>query len=232
MNKKTEVKGARGRAVCVITLVLAMTVIAGLAVWMVTAGHAETAMVTVMGWSEDGTIDAFEEVVVEDVIPMLGGIAAAVGGGMAVLCPTLKKLREAKKQMDTGTEQAVSTYGERKAMQEEMQTFMEEQRRAADEIRREQREALEELKREQRESLASDRAAIKRIEGKVDGIRRVEAAAFGATGELVKKGTATQIVHIIEETEGMDPVGEEEGGDVHEDAGDDGEAAQDEEAGE
>ncbi len=220
-------KKKKGKGIALIVAAMFMCAIAG-TVWLIAEGHATAAINTVIGWSDDGTIDAFEEVVIGDVIPMLAGIAAAVGGGIALLLPTLKKLNEAKKQMDAGTAQAVSTYGERVAMQGEMRMFIEEQRVAADEMRREQRESLEELKREQRESLASDRAAIKRIEGKVDGIRRVEAAAFGATGELVKKGTATQIVHIIEETEGAEASDTEGGGDDEAD-GDDDETAPDSE---
>lgn len=229
MSKKTEKKRAGWRAVSVIFLAITAAAILGLVVWLVATGYAEAAMETVMRWGEDGTMDAFEAFVVGDVIPMMVGIAAAVGGGIALLLPTLKKLKEAKKQMDAGTEQAVSTYGERKAMQEEMQAFMEAQRIATEEMRREMLAAHEEMKREQRESLALDRAAMKRVENKVDGIRRMEVAAFGATGELVKKGTATQIKYICDESEGTEAC-EGEGGDSSETVGDDDETVKDEKA--
>lgn len=212
-----------------VTVVLAVALVVALvlaAVLLIAAGYAEAAMEALFRMGEDGTLERLEAVIVDDVIPMLGGIAAAVCGAMALLFPTLKKLKEAKDKLDEGTAEAVKTYGERQRMQAEMQAFLEEQRAASEALRQEQVARLDALVQEQRASLAADRAAIKRMEGKVDGIRRVEAAAFCATGELVKKGTATQIGHILEETEGAEAADDGEGGEDGEAGGYDGEAVE------
>lgn len=200
------------------------------AVWLVAAGYAEAAMETLIRWGEDGTLTAFEAVMLDRVIPMLAGFGTSAFAFYLALKKKFKAIDRAKEQMDASTGEAVKTYGAHTAMNQRLETFMEEQRRANERQRQEMQEEFDAMAREQRASLAADRASMRRIEGKVDGIRRVEAVAFGATGELVKNGTATQIVHIIEDTEGAEASPGPEGGEGREAVGDDGEAAEETEA--
>ena len=223
MKEKTK----RSRSVgVVVSLIFAVCAVLGL-VWMIASGNVELALETVIRWGEDGTMDNFEQVMVDHVIPLFIGIGVAAGGAIAALLPTINKLKEAKKQMDAGTEQAVSTYGERKAMNEQMETFMKKQRAENEALRREQRERLDAMEMAQRDSLASDRAAIRRIEGKLDGLRSMELTAYDASSELVKKGAASRIREICAETEGAEELSGVEGGEGCEDGRDDGQAAED-----
>ena len=139
-----------------------------------------------------------------------------------------KMIDGAKEQMDKATSESVKTYGAHLDMNNKLETFMEEERRKNEEERLERKKDFEKLAREQKASLAADRANIRRLEGKVDGLRAMEEAAHGGTSELVKKGVATRIAEIRKSTEGKEN-SSEEGGDGHEDGGDDGEAVEDSE---
>lgn len=214
------------KAISFLIVALCLCALVG-TVWLVAAGYAETAMETMIRWGEDGTLTAFEAVVMDRVIPMLAGFGTSSLGLYLASRKMFKAIEKAKGKMDDATGEAVKTYETHNSMNQQLETFMENERKAAEAQRQAMKDEFAAMMSEQRASLAADRASMKRIEGKVDGIRRVEAAAFGATGELVKKGTATQIAHIIEDTEGTEVSSEQEGGDEHETAGTDGKAAGD-----
>lgn len=232
------------KAISFLIVALCLCALVG-TVWLVAAGYAETAMETMIRWGEDGTLTAFEAVVMDRVIPMLAGFGTSSLGLYLASRKMFKAIEKAKGKMDDATGEAVKTYETHNSMNQQLETFMENERKAAEAQRQAmkdefaairkaaeaQRQAMKDefaaMMSEQRASLAADRASMKRIEGKVDGIRRAEVAAFGATGELVKKGTATQIAHIIEDTEGTEVSSEQEGGEEHETAGTDGKAAED-----
>ena len=196
------------------------------AVWLIAAGHAETAILTLIRWNEDGTMNAFERLMFDRVIPMLVGFAAAASALYIAIRKKFKVIDKAKKKIDEATAESVKTYGSHLDMNNKLETFMAEERRRNEEERLERKKDFEQLAREQRASLAADRANIRRLEGKVDGLRAMEEAAHGGSSELVKKGVATQIAEIRKNTEGTE-ISSEEGGDGHEAGGDDGEAAED-----
>jgi hypothetical protein len=196
------------------------------AVWLIAAGHAEMAILTLLRWNEDGTLSAFERVMLERVIPMVVGFAVAASALYVAMRKKFKLIDTAKGKIDEATAESVKTYGAHEAMNNKLEIFMEEERRKSEEERLERKRDFEQLAREQRDSLAADRANIRRLEGKVDGLRAMEEAAHGGTSELVKKGVATQISEIRKSTEGTE-ISSEEGGDGREDGGDDGEAAED-----
>jgi BMFP domain-containing protein YqiC len=217
--KASERAGGRRTIGILIALCTAAALVGG-AIWLVASGQATAAVDTVIGWGEDGTMDRVEAWVLEELFPMGARILGGAGALLAMVAPLLKKLKDAKQKLDEGTAEAVATYGERNQMQAEMKAFMKEQRLAMDQLRREQMAALAEMMAEQRASLAADRAATKRIEGKVDGLRRMEEVAHTSSAELVKLGAATRITEICRQTEG-------EGGADHETDGDDEQAAED-----
>lgn len=219
--KETARAGGRRTLGILIALCAAAALVGG-AVWLVASGQVTAAVDTVIGWGEDGTMDRVEAWVLDELLPMGARILGGAGALLAMVAPLLKKLKDAKQKLDEGTAEAVATYGERNKMQTEMQAFMIEQRLAMDQLRREQRAALAEMMAEQRASLAADRAATKRIEGKVDGLRRMEEVAHTSSAELVKLGAATRITEICRQTEG-------EGGAGDEAEGDDEQTAEDEE---
>lgn len=196
------------------------------AVWLIATGHAETAILTLIRWNEDGTMNAFERLMFDRVIPMLVGFAVAASTLYIAIRKKFKVIDKAKEKIDEATAESVKTYGSHLDMNNKLETFMEEERRRNEEERLERKKDFEQLAREQRASLAADRANISRIEGKVDGLRAMEEVAHGGSSELVKKGVATQIAEIRKNTEGTE-ISSEEGGDGHEDGGDDGEAAED-----
>lgn len=196
------------------------------AVWLIAAGHAEVAILTLIRWSEDGTLNSFERVVLDRVIPMLVGFAVAASALYVAVRKKFKMIDGAKEQMDKATTESVKTYGAHLDMNNKLETFMAEERRKNEEERLERKKDFEQLAREQKASLAADRANIRRLEGKVDGLRAMEEAAHGGSSELVKKGVATRIAEIRKSTEGTE-ISSEEGGTGHEDGGDDGEAAED-----
>lgn len=214
------------KAISFLIVALCLCALVG-TVWLVAAGYAETAMETMIRWGEDGTLTAFEAVVMDRVIPMLAGFGTSSLGLYLASRKMFKAIEKAKGKMDDATGEAVKTYETHNSMNQQLETFMENERKAAEAQRQAMKDEFAAMMSEQRASLAADRASMKRIEGKVDGIRRAEVAAFGATGELVKKGTATQIAHIIEDTEGTEVSSEQEGGEEHETAGTDGKAAED-----
>lgn len=195
------------------------------AVWLVAAGYAEAALDAVIRWGEEGTLSAFEKVMMDRVIPMLSGFCVSAAGLYLSAKKMFKAIEKAKSNMDEATGEAVKTYEAHEAMNSRLETFMESERLAADAMRQAMKEEFDALAREQRESLAADRTAMKRIESKVDGMRSAARAAYGATGELVKNGTATRIAHIMEDTEGTEASPEQEGGAEDEVAGDDGQTA-------
>lgn len=198
------------------------------AVWLIAAGHAETVILTLIRWNEDGTMNAFERLMLDRVIPMLVGFAVAASALYIAIRKKFKVIDKAKEKIDEATAESVKTYGSHLDLNNKLETFMAEERRKNEEERLERRKDFELLAREQRASLATDRANIRRLEGKVDGLRAMEEAAHGGTSELVKKGVATQIAEIRKNTEGTES-SSEEGGDGHEDGGDDGETAEDSE---
>lgn len=196
------------------------------AVWLIAAGHAETAILTLIRWNEDGTMTTFERVMLDRVIPMVVGFALSASALYVAMRKKFKVIDAAKGKIDEATTESVKTYGAHLDMNNTLATFMEEERRKNEEERLERKKDFEQLARDQRASLAADRANISRIEGKVDGLRAMEEVAHGGSSELVKKGVATQIAEIRKNTEGTE-ISSEEGGDGHEDGGDDGEAAED-----
>lgn len=213
-NRKAKNMGGRLLFSVVLTLVLAAALVLG-TILLVSEGYVDMAMERIMSWGEDGTLERFQAFVETELVPWCIGMLAAAGAVVAALTPILIKLKNAKEKLDEGTDGAAKTYEAGMAQQATMQAFMEEMRRD-----------FTELKQEQRASLAADRASIRRIEEKVDGVRRMEVAAFGASSELVKKGVASKVYHICEETECS---GTTEGGDGHEIGRDDGEATEEEE---
>ena len=230
---KASAKAGGRRTLGILIALCAAAALVGGAVWLVASGQVMAAIDTVIGWGEDGTMDRVEAWILDELLPMGARILGGAGALLAMVAPLLKQLNKAKQKLDEGTAEAVATYGERNKMQTEMQAFMSEQRLEMqafmserrlemDQLRWEQREALAQMMAEQRASLAADRAATKRIEGKVDGLRRMEEVAHTSSAELVKLGAATRITEICRQTEG-------EGGADHEADGDDGQAAEDEE---
>ena len=215
------------KTVKIIIALLALNAVVG-AVWLIAAGHAETAILTLIRWNEDGTMNAFERLMLDRVIPMVVGFAVAASALYVAVRKKFKMIDGAKEQMDKATSESVKTYGAHLDMNNKLETFMEEERRKNEEERLERKKDFEKLAREQKASLAADRANIRRLEGKVDGLRAMEEAAHGGTSELVKKGVATRIAEIRKSTEGKEN-SSEEGGDGHEDGGDDGEAVEDSE---
>lgn len=207
--------------------VLSLNAVVGL-VWLIAAGHAETAILTLIRWNEDGTMNAFERLMLDRVIPMVVGFAVAASALYVAVRKKFKMIDGAKEQMDKATSESVKTYGAHLDMNNKLETFMEEERRKSEEERLERKKDFEQLAREQKASLAADRANIRRLEGKVDGLRAMEEAAHGGSSELVKKGVATRIAEIRKSTEGTES-SSEEGGDGHEAGGDDDEAVEDEE---
>ena len=210
-NENTKRRGWRVLISIVLTLVLAVALVLG-TVLLVSEGYVDAAIERIMAWGEDGTLERFQAFVETDLVPWCIGMLTAAGTVVAVLTPILIKLKNAKDKLDEGTEGAAKTYEAGVAQQATMKAFMEEMR-----------QEMATLREEQRASLASDRAAVKRIEGKVDGMRRMEVAAFGASSELVRKGIASKVCHICKETE---CTCEGEGGDEDETDGDDGEATE------
>lgn len=211
--------------ITILIAVLALNAVVG-AVWLIAAGHAEMAILTLLRWNEDGTMNSFERVMLDRVIPMVVGFAVAASVLYAAVRKKFKVIDTAKEKIDAATTESVKTYGAHIDMNNKLETFMEEERRKNEEERLERKKDFEQLAREQKASLAADRANIRRLEGKVDGLRAMEEAAHGGSSELVKKGVATRIAEIRKSTEGTE-ISSEEGGDVHEDGGDDGEAAED-----
>ena len=198
------------------------------AVWLIAAGHAEAAILTLLRWHEDGTLTAFQRVMLDRVIPMLVGFGVSATALGVALRKKFGLIDKAKEKIDEATTESVKTYGAHLDMNNKLETFMAEERRKNEEERLERKKDFEQLAREQRDSLAADRANIRRLEGKVDGLRAMEEAAHGGSSELVKKGVATQISEIRKSTEGTEISSEEGGDDGHEDGGDDGEATEDE----
>lgn len=198
---------------------------AAAAIWLIAAGYAEAAMEAVIRWGEDGTLTALENVMMNRVIPMLSGFCVSAAGLYLSARKMFKAIERAKSNMDDATCEAVRTYEAHEAMNSRLETFMERERMAADAMRQAMKEEFDALAREQRASLAADRTVMKRIEGKVDGMRSAAKAAYGATGELVRNGTATRIAYIMKETEGAEDSIEQEGGAEDEAAGDDGQTA-------
>lgn len=211
--------------ITILIAVLALNAVVG-AVWLIAAGHAETAILTLISWSEDGTMNAFERLMLDRVIPMVVGFAVAASALYVAVRKKFKMIDGAKEQMDKATSESVKTYGAHLDMNNKLEIFMEEERRKNEEERLERKRDFERLAREQKASLAADRTNIRRLEGKVDGLRAMEEAAHGGSSELVKKGVATQISEIRKNTEGTE-ISSEEGGDSREDGGDDGEAVED-----
>lgn len=204
---------------------LALNAVVG-AVWLIAAGHAEMAILTLIRWNEDGTLNSFGRVMLDRVIPMVVGFAVAASSLYVAMRKKFKVIDTAKGKIDEATAESVKTYGAHLDMNNKLELFMEEERRKNEEERLERKRDFEKLARDQRESLAADRTNIRRLEGKVDGLRAMEEAAHGGSSELVKKGVATRISEIRKSTEGTE-ISSEEGGDVHEDDGDDGETTED-----
>ena len=213
------------KIITILIAVLALNAVVG-AVWLIAAGHAETAILTLIRWNEDGTMNSFERVMLDRVIPMVVGFAVAASALYVAVRKKFKVIDAAKGKIDEATTESVKTYGAHLDMNNKLEKFMEEERRKNEEERLERKKDFEKLAREQKASLAADRANIRRLEGKVDGLRAMEEAAHGGSSELVKKGVATQISEIRKNTEGTE-ISSEEGGDGHEDGGDDGEAVED-----
>lgn len=217
------------KIITILIAVISLNAVVG-AVWLIAAGYAEMAIRTLIRWNEDGTMNAFERLMLDRVIPMVVGFAVAASALYVAVRKKFKVIDAAKGKIDEATAESVKTYGSHLDMNNKLETFMEEERRRNEEERLERTKDFEQLAREQRASLAADRANIRRLEGKVDGLRAMEEAAHGGSSELVKKGVATQIAEIRKNTEGTE-ISSEEGGDGHEDGGDDGEAAEDAETG-
>lgn len=215
----------RKKIIIILMVALILNAVVG-AVWLIAAGHAEAAILTLIRWNEDGTLNAFERVMLDRVIPMVVGFAVAASALYVAMRNKFKAIDAAKGKIDEATAESVKTYGAHEAMNNKLEIFMEEERRKSEEERLERKNDFEQLAREQRASLAADRANIRRLEGKVDGLRAMEEAAHGGSSELVKKGVATRITEIRKNTEGTE-ISSEEGGDGHENSGDDGEAVED-----
>lgn len=213
------------KIITILIAVLALNAVVG-AVWLIAAGHAEMAILTLIRWNEDGTMNSFERVMLDRVIPMVVGFAVAASALYVAMRKKFKVIDAAKGKIDEATAESVKTYGSHLDMNNKLETFMEEERRKNEEERLERKKDFEKLAREQKASLAADRANIRRLESKVDGLRAMEEAAHGGSSELVKKGVATQIAEIRKSTEGTES-SLEEGGDGHEAGGDDGETAED-----
>ena len=214
----------------IITILLAALLLNAVvgAVWLIAAGHAETAILTLIRWHEDGTLTAFQRVMLDRVIPMLVGFGVSATALGVALRKKFGLIDKAKEKIDEATTESVKTYSTHLDMNNKLETFMEEERRKNEEERLERRRDFDRLASEQKASLAADRANIRRLEGKVDGLRAMEEAAHGGSSELVKKGVATRIAEIRKSTEGTE-ISSEEGGDGHEAGGDDDEATEDEE---
>lgn len=225
MRKEVNMRSRTKRIIIIMLSALLLNAVVG-AVWLIAAGHAETAILTLIRWDEDGTLSSFENVMLNRVIPMVVGFAVAASALYVAVRKKFKGIDTAKEKIDEATTESVKTYGAHEDMNKKMEIFMEEERRKNEKERLERKKDFEKLAREQKASLAADRANIRRLEGKVDGLRAMEEAAHGGSSELVKKGVATRIAEIRKSTEGTE-ISSEEGGDGHEDGGDDGEAVED-----
>jgi copper chaperone CopZ len=89
------------------------------AVWLIAAGHAEMAILTLIRWSEDGTMNAFEALMLDRVIPMVVGFAVAASALYVAMRKKFKlidldcancaaKMEEAIKKIDGVTDASVS----------------------------------------------------------------------------------------------------------------------------
>ncbi len=210
----------KGKALIMVLLIAVLLDLALGAVYLIATGRMQTAIETVLRWGEDGTAERIGVFIEETLPPIIISAGVGVGAILVALLPVIKKLKDASQQMDHGTKISVKTAELAESaraemlehdmeMENRMELFMCEQRNAMESFMQSQGEVLSGFMRDMKADAAGERAKTGRIENGVGKLIRMEKLAHGAEEELVKKGVASEIARITEETPDATPDGEE-----------------------
>lgn len=209
----------KGKALIIVLLIVTLLDLVLGAVYLTATGRMQVAIETVMRWGEDGTLTRVGVFIEETLPPIIISAGVGVGAILAALLPVIKKLKDASQQMDHGTKISVKTAELAESAREEMlehdmeminrmELFMCEQRNTMESFIQSQSEVLSGFMRDMKADAAGERAKTGRIENGVGKLIRMEKLAHGAEEELVKKGVASEIARITEETPDATPDGE------------------------
>lgn len=209
----------KGKALIIVLLIVTLLDLVLGAVYLTATGRMQVAIETVMRWGEDGTLTRVGVFIEETLPPIIISAGVGVGAILAALLPVIKKLKDASQQMDHGTKISVKTAELAESAREEMlehdmemnnrmELFMCEQRNTMESFIQSQSEVLSAFMRDMKADAAGERAKTGRIENGVGKLIRMEKLAHGAEEELVKKGVASEIARITEETPDATPDGE------------------------
>lgn len=209
----------KGKALIIVLLIVTLLDLVLGAVYLTATGRMQVAIETVMRWGEDGTLTRVGVFIEETLPPIIISAGVGVGAILAALLPVIKKLKDASQQMDHGTKISVKTAELAESAREEMlehdmemnnrmELFMCEQRNTMESFIQSQSEVLSGFMRDMKADAAGERAKTGRIENGVGKLIRMEKLAHGAEEELVKKGVASEIARITEETPEANPDGE------------------------
>lgn len=201
----------KGKALIIVLLIVTLLDLVLGAVYLTATGRMQVAIETVMRWGEDGTLTRVGVFIEETLPPIIISAGVGVGAILAALLPVIKKLKDASQQMDHGTKISVKTAELAESAREEMlehdmemnnrmELFMCEQRNTMESFIQSQSEVLSGFMRDMKADAAGERAKTGRIENGVGKLIRMEKLAHGAEEELVKKGVASEIARITEET--------------------------------
>jgi len=210
----------KGKALIIVLLIVTLLDLVLGAVYLTATGRMQVAIETVMRWGEDGTLARVGVFIEETLPPIIISAGVGVGAILAALLPVIKKLKDASQQMDHGTKISVKTAELAESaraemlehdmeMKNRMELFMCEQRNTMESFMQSQSEVLSGFMRDMKADAAGERAKTGRIENGVGKLIRMEKLAHGAEEELVKKGVASEIARITEETPDATPDGEE-----------------------
>ncbi|MBO5110537.1 MAG: hypothetical protein J6D21_07460 [Clostridia bacterium] len=209
----------KGKALIIVLLIVTLLDLVLGMVYLTATGRMQVAIETVMRWGEDGTLTRVGVFIEETLPPIIISAGVGVGAILAALLPVIKKLKDASQQMDHGTKISVKTAELAESAREEMlehdmeminrmELFMCEQRNTMESFIQSQSEVLSGFMRDMKADAAGERAKTGRIENGVGKLIRMEKLAHGAEEELVKKGVASEIARITEETPEANPDGE------------------------
>lgn len=209
----------KGKALVIVLLIVALLDLVLGAAYLTATGRMQVAIETVMRWGEDGTLDRVGAFIEEKLPPILIAAGCAVGTILAALLPVIAKVKKASEQLDTGTKVSVKTAELAEStraemlehdmeMNNRMELFMCEQRNTMESFMQSQSEMLAGFMKDMKDDAAGERAKTGRIENGVGKLIRMEKLAHGAEEELVKKGVASEIARITEETPDATPDGE------------------------
>lgn len=209
----------KGKALIIVLLIVTLLDLVLGAVYLTATGRMQVAIETVMRWGEDGTLARVGVFIEETLPPIIISAGVGVGAILAALLPVIKKLKDASQQMDHGTKISVKTAELAESaraemlehdmeMNNRMELFMCEQRNTMESFMQSQSEVLSGFMRDMKADAAGERAKTGRIENGVGKLIRMEKLAHGAEEELVKKGVASEIARITEETPDATPDGE------------------------